>query len=310
MQRASSSLRRARPLLGTFVEISVTTCRDECSAAQAIDAAFDAVALVHNLMSFHEPGSDVGRLNREGAQGAVTVHPWTYQVMKAAVELQRESDGCFDVTVAPALQALHLLPSHQDADGADSLSDAGFAAPVSDPIILLPDHRIRLREPGIRIDLGGIAKGFAADQAATVLREYGVVGGLVNAGGDIAAFGPQPHRIHVRDPNDPARFISWIDLEDAGLASSGRLMARTRATEHIASAVIDPLTGTAVAEVAGATVRAHSCMMADALTKPVMVCGEASLPLLEKYHASALLVGPDGDVHATSNWMEACNSAA
>jgi len=308
MTRVSSSLRRARPLLGTFVEISVTHCRDESNAANAIDAAFDAVALVHNLMSFHETGSDVGRLNREGARGAgaVTVHPWTYHVVKVAIELQRESKGCFDVTVAPALQALQLLPSH----GLDFLSDVGFAAPVSDPIILLPDHRIRLRQPAIRIDLCGIAKGFAADRAAMVLREHGVVGGLVNAGGDIAAFGPQPHRIHVRDPNDPARFISWIDLENAGLASSGRLMARSSATRHIASAVIDPQTGTVAADVAGATVRADCCMMADALTKPVMVCGEASLPLLEKYRASALLVRPDGEVHATSNWMEACNSAA
>ncbi len=306
MKRASSSLRRARPLLGTFVEISVTRCRDESNSAHAIDAAFDAVSLVHSLMSFHEPGSDVSRLNRHGAQGAVAVHPWTYHVMKVAVELQYESKGCFDVTVAPALQALQLLPSH----GPDFLSDVGFAAPMSDPIILLPDHRIRLRQPWIRIDLGGIAKGFAADQAAMVLREHGVVGGLVNAGGDIAAFGPQPHRIHVRDPNDPARFISWIDLEDAGLASSGPLMARSSATRHIAPAVIDPHTGTVAAQVAGASVRADCCMMADALTKPVMVCGEASLPLLEKYRASALLVRPDGEVHATSNWMEACNSAA
>ena len=310
MRRASNSLRRARPLLGTFVEISVTRCRDDSSAAHAIDAAFDAVALVHKLMSFHEPGSDVSRLNRDGARGAVTVHPWTYHVMKAAVELQHESNGCFDVTVAPVLQALHLLPSHVPAHRADFFSDAGFAAPMSDSIILLPDYRIRLRQPAIQIDLGGIAKGFAADQAAMVLREHGVVGGLVNAGGDIAAFGPQPHRIHVRDPNDPTRFISWIDLENAGLASSGRLMARSGATRHIASPVIDPHTGTVAADIAGATVRAHCCMMADALTKPVMVCGEASLPLLEKYRASALLVRPGGEVHATSNWMEARNSAA
>ena len=108
MRPVSGSARRARPLLGTFVEIAV---RAPIPAAEAaVEAAFAAVAMVHWLMSFHEPDSDVSRLNRGAAAGAVRVHDWTYQVLETALDMHRRSGGAFDITVAPALQALGLLP--------------------------------------------------------------------------------------------------------------------------------------------------------------------------------------------------------
>src|SRR5262245_33576570 len=109
MRPASSSARRAQPWLGTFVEIDATGS-SAASVHAAIDDAFAAVATVHRLMSFHDAASDVSRLNRRAAVEAVRVHPWTYDVLQAARDLRRRSDGAFDVTVAPALQALGLLP--------------------------------------------------------------------------------------------------------------------------------------------------------------------------------------------------------
>ena len=109
METASASIRRARPLLGTFVEIAVAGTTIPAMEA-AVEAAFAAVAMVHGLMSFHEPDSDVSRLNRGAASGAVRVHDWTYQVLDTACELHRRSAGMFDVAVAPALQKLGMLP--------------------------------------------------------------------------------------------------------------------------------------------------------------------------------------------------------
>jgi thiamine biosynthesis lipoprotein len=102
-------IRRARPLLGTFVEIAVAGGTPDAAEA-AIDRAFSAIATVHRLMSFHETGSDVSRLNREAASSAVSVHDWTYEVLEAAGDLHRRSGGIFDISVAPALQRLGLLP--------------------------------------------------------------------------------------------------------------------------------------------------------------------------------------------------------
>src|ERR1700730_4840989 len=108
MQVTSTSLRRARPLLGTFVEIDVADA-EQCDAEGAVEAAFAVVAEVHRLMSFHEADSDVSRLNRAASERAVSIHPWTYQVLEMAVDMNHRSAGAFDIGVASTLQQLGQL---------------------------------------------------------------------------------------------------------------------------------------------------------------------------------------------------------
>ncbi len=181
------NIRRAKPLLGTFVEIQASGA-STADLNAGIDAAFDAVAKVHRLMSFHEPDSDVSRLNQSASSHPVRVDPWTYEVLRMAVELQFRSRGAFDITIAPVLQALGLLPGV--GEGWRDVQRRRSPNQVE----LLGDRLVRFSGPGIRIDLGGIAKGFAVDRALEALRGFGVVNGLVNAGGDLAAFGPDPRR--------------------------------------------------------------------------------------------------------------------
>ena len=101
-------IRRCRPYLGTFVEIGAEGA-DPAAVERGIDAAFAAVARVHRLMSFHDPRSDVSRINREAFPKAVTVDPWTWQVLKTAQELARESSGAFDIAVGIAPNRLELF---------------------------------------------------------------------------------------------------------------------------------------------------------------------------------------------------------
>src|SRR5690348_1464760 len=120
MAADSNSARRARPLLGTFVEIEAAGPA-QAKVIDAIDAAFDAVSTVHRLMSFHEEGSDVSRLNREAFERPIKVHPWTFDVLKMSVELHRRSGGLFNVAVAPILQARGLLPRHDEVEAVELL---------------------------------------------------------------------------------------------------------------------------------------------------------------------------------------------
>src|SRR5215470_16997689 len=141
MQVASDNLRRARPLLGTFVDIA-TSGAAAADLEAAIEAAFEAVARVHRLMSFHDPTSDVSRLNREAKTRTVAVDPWTFDVLATAQDLHRRSGGAFDVAVAPVLQDIGILPAAEyDLDAAGS----------GDHIELLPGCRVRFRHPGVRI---------------------------------------------------------------------------------------------------------------------------------------------------------------
>jgi FAD:protein FMN transferase len=301
MDPASASLRRARPLLGTFVEISVGDA-PSCSAAAAVEEAFAAVAKVHRLMSFHEPESDVTRLNREAGGRAVTVDPWTFEVLHAAIDLNRRSAGAFDVTVAPVLEKMGLLPGDGSPSAPPALRD--------DSIELLTERRARIRHRGVRIDLGGIAKGFAVDRAVDALRARGVRCGLVNAGGDLVAFGPQPQTVHIRDPRDPRRLICAITLREKALATSGDRFDPLQSSEPAGVAIIDPQAGEPVQGVRGATVRAPTCMVADALTKAVMVAPARAPALLGSLRASALIVMADGDLRVTDDWQDAVRLAA
>jgi thiamine biosynthesis lipoprotein len=303
MATGSDSIRRARPLLGTFVEIGVT---GEAAFAMeaAVDAAFEAVANVHRLMSFHAADSDVSRLNRQAGLRPTRVHAWTFEVLEAAVEMHRRSNGIFDIAVAPTLQTMGLLPR----SAGDPPIPSGPQLP--DAIELFPGETVRFRSPDVRIDLGGIAKGFAADRAVEALRRFDVQSGIVNAGGDLAVFGRDPQMIHIRDPRDPGRPICRVEITDGAIASTARRFDPFRSSETTASAVVDPGSRKPTDTIDAATVRAPTCMVADALTKIVMISGTDATEVLEHYNASALLISTDGDVHITPDWHHAVHLAA
>jgi FAD:protein FMN transferase len=306
------NIRRARPLLGTFVEIAVAGGTPDATE-EAIEAAFSAVATVHRLMSFHETGSDVSRLNREAASGAVRVRDWTYQVLEAAGDLHQRSGGMFDISVAPALQRLGLLP---DVPGVIALMASGEreknarGGGAHDRVQLLPDNRVRFADPSVKVDLGGIAKGFAVDRAVEALRRHGIAEGLVNAGGDLSVFGPHIHAIDIRDPRQPDRPLCRVALVHAALASSASRFDSVRSHHALDSAVIDPSIMMPARSVIGATVCAPCCTIADALTKVVMNSAEAAGPMLEHYGADALLVSAHGEVHMTADWKNEVHLAA
>ena len=300
----SDSIRRAQPLLGTFVEIRSGSAT-RAATERAIDAAFAVIDKVHRLMSFHDPDSDVSRLNREACKRSVAVDPWTYQVLDAALVLHRRSHGGFDIAVAPALQKLGLLPRHQ-ANAESGLAETA----TSDAVELLPQRRVRFHHPGMKIDLGGIAKGFAVDRAIDCLREHHLSYGLVFAGGDLANFVKGAELIHIRDPRCPSSPLCQVAVANAALASSARLFNPMNSGDTLFSSTINPATQEPVAEIAGATVHAPSCMVADALTKIVMISGERAAGILKTYQAGALLVSAGGEVCVTPEWQDVLRAAA
>jgi thiamine biosynthesis lipoprotein len=299
----SNSIRRARPLLGTFVEVEVGGA-GEAEMNAAVEAAFDAVANVHKLMSFHERDSDVSRLNNDASRSAVCVHAWTFQVLQAALDLHRRSGGVFDIAVAPLLQEMGLLPRTRDNRPSNLSGEA-----TTEAIEILPGRHVRFKHPDTSIDLGGIAKGFAVDRAIDVLRYHGMPTALVNAGGDLAAFGQRAFNVDIRDPRDPGRSICRVGLSTGAMASSGGCFDPFRSTEAIGSPIIDPRNRKPVGATQGATIRASCCMLADALTKVVMIAGRSASDLLEYYRAGALLVSEEG-VQMTPDFADAVCLAA
>jgi len=268
---------RAQPHLGTFVEISVGGF-EPAEANAAIDRGFAAVAEIHRLMSFHEAGSDVSRLNREAAKHAVDVHPHTFAVLRHAQEFSAASDGAFDITVAPNLVAWGYLP-HPDAPEPDSKA--------SWRDIELDNGRVKFRRP-LWIDLGGIAKGYAVDAAIAAMALSPAIQCCVNAGGDLRITGPEaePVRLRLAMPVDP---IPVVTLQDGSLASSS---GRENMREVAGQPVIPHVNGRSRAAAPHdvfVSVAAPLCVAADALTKVVLACGDASESILGNWGATAYI---------------------
>jgi len=177
-------------------------------------------------------------------------------------------------------------------------------------IQLLPENRVRFVDPSVKIDLGGIAKGFAVDRAVEALLRHGIAEGLVNAGGDLRVFGPRSHAVDIRDPRQPDRPLYRVALCNAALASSAGRFDPVRSHSALFSGVIDPATAMPVRAISGATVCGPGCMVADALTKVVMNAGEGAAAILEHYGADALFVSARGQVHITADWKNEVHLAA
>ena len=275
MKSALSEVRRARPLLGTFVEIAAQGA-DESRLHAAIDEAFAAVCAVHRLMNFHDPASDIGRLNAEAARKPLRVHLWTRRVLLAAGNFARETDGAFDITAAA---------SGRDRDFLSEKITGNFCGDWRD-IILAPNGSVRFRRP-LLIDLGGIAKGFAVDRATEVLIRSGARGGVINAGGDLRTFGPESHLVDIRHPLDPSLRARTIAVRDGSIATS--VAQNGRADFANQGAFLDGRTGTPILNRMSATICARDCMTADALTKIVLAMRHEARPILRKHRARAFL---------------------
>jgi thiamine biosynthesis lipoprotein len=265
-------LRRARPLLGTFVEITVEATSDDC-AWRAADDGFAAIAAVHRLMSFHEPDSDVSRINRHAHEHAVEVDARTWAVLRRARFLSQVSNGLFDCTVGGALVEIGVLPDSDAAVAPD-------ARATFRDVALLPGHRVRLRRP-LAIDLGGIAKGFAVDEAVAAIARSGAAAACVNAGGDLRVFGDRDWPVAVRGPGGFARLPA---LRNAALATSADTFAPR-------GAIVDPATRRLRANPQSVSILAPTCIDADALTKVVWLANGPPPGVLERVHARAIVLG-------------------
>jgi thiamine biosynthesis lipoprotein len=235
----SGFVRRARPLLGTIVEIA--------ARGGSVESAFGVVAALQRRLSFHDPASEVGILNERAHRDAVPVGVDTWRVLRAALRLSEESEGAFDVALGGTWRDVRLLRG----------------------------RRVRFARR-MRIDLGGIAKGYCVDRAIAELRRGGAVAALVNAGGDLRAFGPSSFPVELRHPAEPSCTLPWQPLRNAALATSA---------SYPDGAPARWAGGSRLRHGVSVTVRAPRAMLADALTK--VVSSPAAERILARYGARA-----------------------
>jgi thiamine biosynthesis lipoprotein len=248
-------------------------------AQAAAQAAFNRIAQLNQILSDYETDSELNELSRTAGQGqAVPVSDDLWRVLAQAQHFAEQSHGAFDITVGPAVvlwrraRRLQRLPEPERL--AEALKAVGYTKIRLNPA----DRTVELLAPRMKLDLGGIAKGYALDEALKVLQARGISRALVTGGGDMVMSDPPPGQVGWRIeiapldvPQAPPK--RYIRLARAGLATSGDVFQRLEIDGRRYSHIVDPRTGVGLTDHSLVTVIAPDGMTADALATTVSVLG-------------------------------------
>jgi thiamine biosynthesis lipoprotein len=308
-----SAIARSYAVMGTEVRFTIWTA-DVSGAARAFDAAHAEMVRVERLMTDWErpewPPSDVVRVNKAAGKEAVVVSDETLAVVQKALEMSKRSGGAFDVTFA-AMRGLWRFDEDLDpkVPPADEIARRRKLINWRDLAVDRKARTLRLRRAGMRLGLGGIAKGYAVDRSAAVLRAAGFGDFMVQAGGDLYVSGSKGEAswmVGVRDPRGaPTAIIARMPIKDHALSTAGdyerSFVLDGRRYHHI----IDPKTGYPATASREVTIFAPTAFLADALDDAVFILGpKKGLALVESFPGCAALVVDDQNQVWTSKSLE------
>ena len=289
---------REEAIMGTRIAVEVWH-EDAAAAEAAIEAVIAEMHRIDALMSTYKPESQLSLVNREAAAGPVTVAPELARLVARALEFSGMSGGAFDITYASVgyLYDYRAGTHPSDAEIAAALPAVNWRHVVVDSSA----WTIRFLKPGVRIDLGGIAKGHAVDSCIALLEARGIRNATVTAGGDSRVLGDRrgrPWIVGIRHPDDRERVIARIPIEDAAISTSGdyeRFFDEDGVRYHH---IIDPKTGKSPHGVRSVTIIAPTSTQAEGLTKSVFIMGpERGLALVEtQADVDAVVVTAEGKV--------------
>jgi len=273
---------------------------DANSLPGIVDAAFDEVDRIDRLMSHYQAESPLSRINREAGQHPVAVEPELFDFIVEAMRYQRDSDGAFDITVGPLMKAWGFFRGEGHLPSDDELGAARRHVGAAHVTLNLESKTITFDAAGVELDLGGIAKGYAVDQVAGLLRQRHVAAALISAGGStIYGLGAPPGDdawdVKLQDPIDSRNTAFAIKLKDRALSVAGSSEKAFEAGGVRYSHIMDPRTGRPAQGVLSVAVLASSGTAGDALDDAFFVLGpERSRGYLTRLHdTEAIFFLPD-----------------
>jgi len=287
---------------------------DKAIAESAAEAAFRRMRELNEILSDYDAASELRRLCDTAVEGrAAAVSDELWRVLSCAQSLSERTGGAFDVTVGPVVRLWRRARRREQMPSPERLEVArqlvGYRL-----VRLHPERRaVELLKPGMRLDLGGIAKGYAVDEALDTLRKHGVDRALVDAGGDIRLGGPPPDSpgwiigVAALEADAPPSRYLW--LADRAIATSGDTWQYVEIEGKRYSHLVDPRTGLGLTDHSSVTVIAPDGITADALASAVSVLGpEEGLKLIENTPDTAAFIvrAPGGNVEVleSSRWEE------
>jgi len=270
----SSKYSQSHLLMGTIVKMDVCYEPGRKDALEPIyKEVWNRLIQIERIFSAHHPESDVFRFNQL-AKGTIEVHPQMHFLFREAKNYHDLTKGTFDVTIRPLIRLWEKsqeegdFPTEQDLE--EAKKNIGFRN-----VHLLSGNRIQKDDDQIEVDFGGLAKGYAADEAARVFRENGIFNFHIDVGGDLYVGGynckGEPWRIGIRNPWDTSQIVDVVHVSNVAVTTSGNYERYYTIQGEKFSHIINPLTGLPQRDIISATVIAPSAMEADALSTSMTI---------------------------------------
>jgi len=304
MQSEPVVVKRAQTHMGTLVTIT-SVARSEAAAQAAATAGFSEIRRLEQLLSTWIPTSELSQVNASASVKPVHVSPETMTVVRRAIQAGEMTHGGFNVAIGPAIEAWSVI----DGQRIPTESELDVLRPLVDLQAVHVDLETRtifLEKAGMRIDVGGIGKGYAADQAVEVMQKAGAVAGVVALSGDIKTFGRLPDGkrfpIGIQHPREDGSVLAWIDLEDEAISTAGdyeRFFERDGIRYHH---ILDPRTLQPARGCQSVTVIAREGIWADGLDTGIFVMGpQRGMELVELLpDVEAIIVDAEGRLLVSS----------
>jgi len=296
---------REEAIMGTAIRVELWS-NDRTAGEAAIDAVMQEMHRIDRTMSPHKADSELSIINREAAQHAVPLSTEMARLIARAIDFSELSEGAFDITYAGVGQLydyrLGIKPS--DEELARARATVGYRHLVLDR----EERTLLFAREGMRIDLGGFAKGHAVDNSVAILKRHGIANATVAAGGDSHVMGERggrPWSIGIRDPRRPGEVVAVLPLEDVSISTSGdyeRFFEQDGVRCHH---LIDPKTGKSPNGVRSVTILADDGLTTEGLSKCVFVMGlERGMRLIESQPGvDAVVVDASGVLHYSSGLL-------
>lgn len=286
--------------MGTICELSVVAS-DKARAEAALDAGYRALVRVDDLMSDYKPESEISTLSREGFTRPVKLSKETQEVLVRSRYYAELSKGAFDCTVGPLVDLWRAANKRQVWPTDEEIEAARAKVNYQSLVIDEATKEARLLQPEMRIDLGGIAKGYAEDLAAEAMLAAGAAGGRVNLGGQVLVFGDVLEALSqaaIVDPKETSKILYVLSLSNESLSTTADYERGKEISGKKISHVIDPRTGKPAEGALASMVLAQKGSDADALSKIPFLLGEPEgTGIVRAAGALCMLVKANGDVY-------------
>lgn len=293
--------------MGNHFEISVVA-RDEQWAMDRIDAGVAEIQRIERLLTTYNEDSDTCRINAEAGIAPVVVDPETFYLIGRSLRISQITQGAFDITYGSVDKSLwNFDTTMRQLPDEDTARKMVRLINYKNVLLDTSHMTVYLKERGMRIGFGGIGKGYAAEKAKSVMQSLGVTSGVVNASGDLAAWGYQPDgepwTIGIVNPNAAGQIFSWLNVTNMALATSGNYEKYIIIDGKKYSHTIHPRTGLPVAGIKSVTIICPNAEIADAMATPVMIMGvHAGLDMINQINnIEAILIDDEDKVYTSQN---------